>query len=458
MILLIIMAISLEPARAESSAIQLTSEIIQGAHPNPYGLTGGEALMILTAEDQTSFDNYNSFSEFGKKTFLNQCLQNSWLETAGSTRVYVRLDYQDRVYDYIITTFLADPEELELVSFATGIDDLQFMVIINRDTAIPPESIETKPAQDRWFENIDYQKGSAIRVIIDGKQVEFDVAPQIVDGRTLVPMRAIFEQFGLQVAWKESTGTAMGYNNQHAVSFIIGENQALVNGQIQALDVPASIIEGRTMIPLRFLSASLGYNVVWAGEAELILISRDNIMEWRLAGYENQPPYKEYEALHINGAEYNEVRYTGRTRPAVSITAQGIVQQMRGTFYRVDFSDGFGVAITLPKHKVAYVKYEAVKLGVDSSETNQVPDISKMVITGFGPGDKQEFRPLNYTEYAAQMPAVIQEVYQEQDFFLAAGSMEEREINGLVVFDSKGTLAGISFQDGIHNCKLYLEE
>ena len=209
-------------------------------------------MMILTAADQDSFENYQKLTDKEQISFLNQCLQNSWQQVAGSERVYVRLDYEGKVYAYIISSHLADPAGLELKSFDPGIDDLHFTVLLAQtggkasvlpepnpvgvDAPVDPADGEAfvlpkpKPAKDRLFANIDYQKSTAIRVIIDEKPVKFDVAPRIIEGRTLVPMRAIFEGFGLQVAWNEADGTAVGYDNQQAIYFTIGQNTALVNG------------------------------------------------------------------------------------------------------------------------------------------------------------------------------------------------------------------------------------
>ncbi|NLF46125.1 MAG: copper amine oxidase N-terminal domain-containing protein [Syntrophomonadaceae bacterium] len=458
--LMVFMAVVPSSVQAEPSGIiQVKSRIIHGIYPDSYGINADEAMMILTAADQNSFENYQKLTDKDRISFLNQCLQNSWQQVAGSERVYVRLDYEGKVYAYIISSHLADPAGLELKSFDPGIDELHFTVLLAQTSGKTSLLPEPKPVKDRLFENIDYQKSTAIRVIIDEKPVKFDVAPRIIEGRTLVPMRAIFERFGLQVAWNEAAGTAVGYDNQHAVSFTIGQKSALVNGQEQILDVPASIIDGRTLIPLRFLSASLGYNVVWVGEPQLILISRDNIIEWRPGGYEAIPPYKEYAAKYINGVEYNEVRYTGRTRPAVSVTTQGIVQQMRGTFYRVDFSDGFGVAAAIPKHKVAYSNYEGITLGIDGSKTDKALDITKISIKGISGQNAKTFEPLDIMQYSANMPETFKIIYREQDFYLAAGSSPDtRELTGMVVFDSAGTAAGIHYDDGVHNCKLYLEE
>ena len=161
------------------------------------------------------------------------------------------------------------------------------------------------------FDGIDYTRSDHIRVVIDGEEVLFDVAPRIVGGRTLVPMRAIFEEFGLEVSWNEAERTVTGEGQGLNVQFAIDSDQATVNGLVHTLDAPATIIDGRTMVPLRFLSEALGYNVVWIGDSQLILLSREPIIEWRYAGFEAAKPYREYELMYYNGERTTEYRYTG---------------------------------------------------------------------------------------------------------------------------------------------------
>ena len=170
------------------------------------------------------------------------------------------------------------------------------------------------------FENLDYQKYASIRVNIDGQQLLFDTNPQIVNGRTLVPMGTIFSTLGLTIHWDEVTRTATGTSDDTTISFTIGSDQALVNGEAKTLEVPASIINGRTMIPLRFLSEALGYKVVWVGDSNLILISRSDIEEWRYDGFERVEPYKEYEAKFINGVKTGDIRYTGKNHEVKFVT------------------------------------------------------------------------------------------------------------------------------------------
>ncbi|MGM0395985.1 MAG: copper amine oxidase N-terminal domain-containing protein [Bacillota bacterium] len=185
---------------------------------------------------------------------------------------------------------------------------------------LPTSALAQTIIPESPFDGIDYTRSEEIRVIIDGKQVEFDVAPRISGGRTLVPMRAIFEEFGLEVSWNEAERTVTGEGEGLNVQFVIDSNLATVNGLVHTLDVPAMIIEGRTMVPLRFLSESLGYNVVWIEDSQLILLSKGPIIEWRYGGFEAAEPYKEYEYKYINGEATTEYRYTGTFKEVALIT------------------------------------------------------------------------------------------------------------------------------------------
>lgn len=184
-----------------------------------------------------------------------------------------------------------------------------FAVATNNSSSIVKSDIGNNGYE---FNNIDYNKYDKIRVLIDGKEVVFDVNPQLTNGRTLVPMRTIFETLGLSVSWDEVTKVAEGKNENTSIRFTIGSNIALINNEEKTLDVFANTINGRTMIPLRFLSENMGYKVVWIGESNLILISKSDIIEWRYSGYERVAPYKEYEIKYINGKEINKTRYTSK--------------------------------------------------------------------------------------------------------------------------------------------------
>lgn len=111
-----------------------------------------------------------------------------------------------------------------------------------------------------------------INVFVNHKAVQMDVKPVIEEGRTLVPFRAILEALGAEVQWDSVTKTVAANKNETRISFKIGSYTAVVNGNEAAIDVPAKIIDGRTLIPIRFVSETLGYRVNWDNITRNILI------------------------------------------------------------------------------------------------------------------------------------------------------------------------------------------
>jgi len=104
-----------------------------------------------------------------------------------------------------------------------------------------------------------------------------DVAPTIAPGdRTLVPVRFISEGFGADVSWEEDTRTVGISLDGTDILLTIDSNEISVNGEVSELDVPAQIIEDRTMIPLRAMAESIGKEVFWDPRG-LILITVDEI-------------------------------------------------------------------------------------------------------------------------------------------------------------------------------------
>lgn len=114
---------------------------------------------------------------------------------------------------------------------------------------------------------------SAASLVVDGAAVPSDVAPVVVNGRTLVPVRALFESLGATVGWEESTQTATATKGSTVISMQIGNTTAYVNGVAKTLDVPAQTIEGRTMAPARFVAESLNATVNWDSASDTVKIS-----------------------------------------------------------------------------------------------------------------------------------------------------------------------------------------
>lgn len=111
-----------------------------------------------------------------------------------------------------------------------------------------------------------------ISVYVRNEKLILDVDPVLVSGRTLVPLRAIFESFGAEVTWNQDTKTAKGELEGTIIELQIDNEIARVNGKPVKLDVPAIIVKGRTMVPVRFISESLGATVNWNQYYKNVLI------------------------------------------------------------------------------------------------------------------------------------------------------------------------------------------
>ncbi len=118
-----------------------------------------------------------------------------------------------------------------------------------------------------------------IKVTINGVEQKYDVMPVIVDGRTLVPMRGIFEALGAKVGWIDHSKTVTGTRNNKTVKLRIDDNMAYIDGQETILDVPATIINSRTMVPVRFISEMLGEKVEWDGNTKTVMIDSDYVRQ-----------------------------------------------------------------------------------------------------------------------------------------------------------------------------------
>jgi len=124
---------------------------------------------------------------------------------------------------------------------------------------------------------------SAIRVYVDGQIVNFDVPPNVIQGRVLVPLRGVFERLGATVDYDAKTQHIVAVRGDQTVELTLGSRQARLNGKPALLDVAAFTIGDRTMVPLRFISESLGASVQWVEASRVILIGSSG-------GVPAQPP------------------------------------------------------------------------------------------------------------------------------------------------------------------------
>jgi len=117
------------------------------------------------------------------------------------------------------------------------------------------------------------QGADQITVIVDSKVLDFDVPPQNVSGRILVPLRVIFEEMGASIVWDSDRQTVTATKDDITVALTIGDISPTVNGGIVPLDQPGVVVDGRTLAPLRFVAEAFGGSVVWDGETQTATIT-----------------------------------------------------------------------------------------------------------------------------------------------------------------------------------------
>lgn len=112
------------------------------------------------------------------------------------------------------------------------------------------------------------------RTVLDGRELVFaDVSPLIEDGRTLVPMRGFLTALGADIDWEQKSRTAIAIMNGVRIEAPIDSAAARVDGRVVPLAVPPRLIEGRTMVPLRFFAEELGLSVIWDEESQTVFVS-----------------------------------------------------------------------------------------------------------------------------------------------------------------------------------------
>ena len=116
------------------------------------------------------------------------------------------------------------------------------------------------------------EAGSNPTVYLDDSKLEFDVPPQIVSGRTLVPMRTIFEALGASISWNNTTKTVQGSKDSINLKMTINSNTYYINDEAKTTDVAPMILNGRTLVPLRIIAESLQCKVDYNGSTNVVTI------------------------------------------------------------------------------------------------------------------------------------------------------------------------------------------
>lgn len=180
---------------------------------------------------------------------------------------------------------------------------------------------------------------------VNGVQAEIDTnrgtKPVITNGRTLVPIRAIIEAFNGVVEWEESTQSVILTMDDDVIKLVINSNTAYLNGNSQTLDIAPTVINGRTMLPIRFVAESFNLGVAWEGNTQTVTIIRNSfdIQEYNylinvVPAYSGSPYFeinngsplfKEYEIIGGSFEYYSTLDKLGRCDVCMASVGEDIM-------------------------------------------------------------------------------------------------------------------------------------
>lgn len=243
------------------------------------------ALDLCVTDDLIIVSHYNP--KWGSSNYKNGLevyvmKERVWKEVKGyNVQVGVTREIVWTGEQYILA-YQNDYELNAGVVFYTSLDGINWKVEENRTALIRDLSVLNEDTNNeklikilRNLISINGRNGgvTAVLVELDGKTIEFDQDAVLKEGRVLVPFRKIFEVLGGTVTWSLTDQKVTGQVGANNITLTIGNKTAFFNNKAVTLDVPAVIINGRALVPVRFVADSLGKNVEWDQENYIVKIS-----------------------------------------------------------------------------------------------------------------------------------------------------------------------------------------
>ncbi|WP_170291656.1 N-acetylmuramoyl-L-alanine amidase [Heliobacterium mobile] len=194
-------------------------------------------------------------------------------------------------------------------------------------------------------------QAKSLDIVLAGKVLQPDVPPMIVSGRTLVPLRIISENLGATVDWSSKKQSAIIAKDNVHIEVKIGSKEVLVNGTAKQIDVPARIVNNRTMVPLRVVAEMLNCPVFFDAQDYQVIV-----------GKSRNTPYKVMIDAGHGGYDTGAIGHSGVNEKDVVLAIAKIVQNRLS-------ADHINVAVTRSSDI-----FVGLQERVDASQTYQ-PDI-----------------------------------------------------------------------------------
>lgn len=189
------------------------------------------------------------------------------------------------MFKYLINLELLDLRNNEISDFSSleGLKDLKDLLRDTSDGETPEESTtpgmtpSPVPSPTAGSKDTEEQIVQCFYIdkpfyYVNNTKTEMDVAPIISNGRTFLPVRYVAESLGAEVKWNDQERKITVVLGDRTAEMLIDKDIGLVNGEMKPIDAPPFILDGRTLVPLRFLSEALGCKVEWDSDIRCVFI------------------------------------------------------------------------------------------------------------------------------------------------------------------------------------------
>ena len=267
---------------------KITASSIEGTRGNPYNLVDGSTGTSFVADIKLKTPPHHFEITLPENALISGVGFDSYTDANGYPLSYEIYTSESESGKYELTKSGAFDRANDALTLKSQTIDFDDNVNVRKLKFVFTDTVNGYAAMSEFYmypakapatsepKEIKLTIGNNIITKVIGSTeipIEFDVAPIIKDGRTFVPVRGIFEIAGAEILWNGEKRAATVKTNEGTVTVTIDKNEADVNGKAVSMDAPPFIKDGRTLIPLRFISENLGYKVNWDGETQTVTIT-----------------------------------------------------------------------------------------------------------------------------------------------------------------------------------------
>ena len=227
-------------------------------------IAGNTATLLLTAHIDSKPPVITFISKVNRVQGLGV---NSVETTEPAYTIQLKIDEKGKVFVNSNEMFF----DGQTYSYNANLIDRDNQFIIKAVDAAGNEAIETLLIKKVNEKKITLQIGSNLATV-GSETIELEAPPVIEKGFTLVPLRFISEAFGASVDWNDALKVITINYRTLAIQLQVGSTVAVVDNSIVKLDAPPKIINGRTLVPIRFISETFGATVDWDGTTKTVTI------------------------------------------------------------------------------------------------------------------------------------------------------------------------------------------